>query len=81
MPTPARIDRECKIVVPMQGSTIDTQWRYDRDIVACELNGKRMLLFDRRGWPTAWAVDFHNDRITPLNPELVDPIFVAIERK
>ena len=56
-------------------------WRHHRYLMINELLGERMLLEYLRVSPSFGSVKLQNNGISTLNPDLIDTIFVAVQRQ
>ena len=56
-------------------------WRHHRYLMIDELLSKRMLFEYLRISPSFGSVKLHNNGISTLNPDLIDTIFVAVQRQ
>ena len=65
----------------MQRSAIEFQRRDDRQFGIAELPGKTVFLEDGIVAPTLWPVKLGDDRRLIFDPDLIDAIFVTVQRE
>ena len=75
------INREAVVPAAVQGRALMFECRHDRDFLRLQRRGKRMLFENRGVGPASRAIELRNDRWTVFDANLVDAIFVTVERQ
>ena len=70
-----------KPAMNMQRYAVSKQRRHDRNLLRRQFTGKRVLLANRGIRPAGRPIEFCDQRLAFLDPDLIHPIFVAIERQ
>jgi hypothetical protein len=65
----------------VQGLAVAQQRRHHRNLLRRQFGGKRVLLANRRIAPAAGTIELGDHRLAVLDPDLIDPILVAVERQ
>jgi hypothetical protein len=56
-------------------------WSDDRQFVLYEFETEPVLLDDLLIAPAFWTVEFDDQRVAVLYPDLVDPVFITVQGK
>ena len=70
-----------KAISLMKGILADCHGSDDGQLARCEFEGKRVLFLNLRERPATRPIKLHNNRIGVIQAHLINPVFIAVERK
>src|SRR6185436_20745529 len=80
-PAAARIQGETKSLKSMQRSRVHCYRRHRRNLAFRELRGEDVFLENLRIAPARRPVEFRDQRLVVLNADLINPVFIAVQRQ